>query len=142
MSDSREAAEARAREERAANRERAHAYAYGCELRGVTMVHSVGCNAFAMWLDESDDANATLRAERDAAAADLAATRSRLDEAVRLLGRWMFFASGVAFKSTYGEEVEHETDAFLAASQPSPSTPVPLETGGGGVTDDTKEPRP
>jgi hypothetical protein len=47
----------------AANRERAHAYAYGCELRGMTMVHSVGCDTFAKWLGEADARDAAHAAE-------------------------------------------------------------------------------
>ena len=92
---------------------------------------------------------ATLRAERDAAVRERdeqrreakqwhevmcavdeerIATRSRLDEAVRLLRdvcppeSFGTGSLGVAIKAAH---------AFLAASQPSPSTPVPLETGGG-----------
>ena len=70
-------------------------------------------------------------AERDAAAADLAATRSRLDEAERLLRGWSDTTAALLL-TPYPVRVV-ETDAFLAASQPSPSTPVPLETGGGGA---------
>lgn len=40
----------------AANRERAHAYAFGCQLSGTTMRHSVGCDTFTKWLNQGDAA--------------------------------------------------------------------------------------
>ena len=92
------------------------------------------CNA----VDGLNRVVATLRAERDTAEAeadkehdnalvrvadDLRATRSRLDEAERLLREEH---PGVG-------KPDCRQCTFLAASQPSPSTPVPLETGGGGA---------
>ncbi len=91
-----------------------------------------------------DESIATLRAERDAAIEEarvgrrqydevydrLQATRSRLDEAVRLLREVYVDTNAVrTFLATLG-------DARGAASQPSPSTPVPRETGGGGAPGD------
>jgi hypothetical protein len=38
---------------------------------------------------------------------------SLVGDADKLLGRWMVWASGVAFKSPDGEQIEKDTDAFL-----------------------------
>ena len=92
------------------------------------------CNA----VDGLNRVVATLRAERDAAVAERDATRSRLDEAERHLGVVLrHFAVVDAVSGALSAEAVAACDvahAFLAASQPSPSTPVPLETGGGGKT--------
>lgn len=46
----------------------------------------------------------------------------RLEAAEALLGRWMYWASGVAFMSPYGEDVQRDTDAFLAPAGLLPAT--------------------
>ena len=111
--------------------------------------------------EKLEKALATFRAERDAAVRERdeqrreakqwhevmcavdeerAATRSRLDEADRHLGVVLrHFAVVDAVSGALSAEAVAACDvahAFLAASQPSPSTPVPLETGGGGALSD------
>jgi len=56
---------------------------------------------------------------------------ARVSELEALLGRWMFWASGVAFKSTDGELIEHDTDKALAH-------PIKTEGDGGTPTTETK----
>lgn len=45
------------------------------------------------------------------------AMKRRLENAEDLLGKWMFWASGVACKSEIGESIEKQTDTYLGAQQ-------------------------
>lgn len=80
----------------------------GCTCRVCRFLNSPGVRAFRDSLKLSD--------ERAATASPVA--ENDLFTAARLLSRWMVFASGVAFKSLYGEQVMADTDAFLGAAPP------------------------